>query len=284
MQNNHKVKYLFFIIIFVSIVNGIFASGTSEHQSQALLFNQKRVSWPSAPDSAVFYECYIMKFIYRNEVKLVLLDQKIINESNSGVNEIILINNVMEIVINSGAEMLRQENIIYKCIVLYSNSMFGMAMVNLFQAEPITMQIGHNIGSYHLYNIIGESDHAIIEMYAKTLSDDLNNNLYFYFPQNKRSIIKLDYWQNYNNVSVLDGINLLNTFFNMEIAGIEEYSENIFRSFTEPEFYMPWFYIDEEYFNRNMNLLQIKDAARKQARDIFNTHYSTLSEYELLRL
>jgi preprotein translocase subunit SecG len=195
-----------FIYMFMTIVV-IFASGNADEQSQALLYKQQRTTWPNAPENAVFYECYLMSIKDKNgENNYILLDSIMLGNDNG----VILVNTStsMKIVINGGKEMLGNENEVYKCVVLYSNSMFGIAMVNIFKSEQLNKQIGYYYGNRILdFNIIENDDYEILNLLA--FDDDIERKHFFYFPKNKRSFLKLDQWPNYSSIEIVDGLTLL---------------------------------------------------------------------------
>jgi hypothetical protein len=133
-----KVITCVFLLQFISFE--AFASGNADQQSQALLYQQKRTTWKDAPESAAFYECYLVKRGYND---VILLD--IYLQTEFLENPMLIVNHTssMGILVYNESAMLKLENTIYKCVVLASANFMGMAIVNVFSAEPINIKIGY---------------------------------------------------------------------------------------------------------------------------------------------
>ncbi|MFP3041626.1 hypothetical protein LQZ19_07350 [Treponema primitia] len=130
-------KRFVLLILFVLHCVIIFASGSSD-QSEALLYRQKRTTWNGAPESAVFYECYLAIKNYNLTLLDAFLETDAFNEPILFVNE----TSSMIIKAHNDTTYITESDKIFKCIVLYSNSMMGRAFVNIFSAEPVTFKIG----------------------------------------------------------------------------------------------------------------------------------------------
>jgi len=205
-------KMAFFIGYSILLIFRIYAAGSADEQSQALLFKQKRVKWDNAPESAVFYECYLINEKNSNGDNVTILLDTYLKDN------ILLINldSSKKIEVTNIKEMLKQDKIIYNCIVLYSNAMFGMAVVNIFEAEPINQQVGYIINGKLLDNIFdNEFDFLYLSVLRYYLGE---NNVLVYFPQFKRTILQLDQWPKPTKFNVLDGLGLLkNAYDNDEV-------------------------------------------------------------------
>jgi len=130
-----KVIFTFSVLIFFTL--NAYASGSADMQSRALLYRQQRSTWPNAPESAIFYECYL----FMNKEKTLLLDVYL---KNNNPETLLIIDpaGAMEIVAYNASAMLRRPHTIYKCVVLESGQLMGMAIVNIFSAEPMSNNYG----------------------------------------------------------------------------------------------------------------------------------------------
>lgn len=168
----------FFFFLFYTSLLGAFSSGSQDQQSQALLYKQKRVTWQGAPDTAIFYECYLT----RNDDKTLLLDASFISNFPDGPI-LIVAGQPMEIIVHNDKAVLKQTDIIYKSVVLESGGMMGIAIVNVFTAEPVLdVDTGTLVSGSYLQMFGSWSDMS---------EDDL-----FVFNRQRAALIKIDKWPN----------------------------------------------------------------------------------------
>ncbi|AEF84087.1 hypothetical protein TREPR_2037 [Treponema primitia ZAS-2] len=195
------MKFFFISIISIFFIVSIYAEGSTDSQSQALLFKQKRTEWEGAPDSAVFYECYLVRY---NNDSTTLLDFYL--KTGQSKDSILFVSNdtSMKIRAQNAEIMLKEPYIIYKCIVFYSVAMLGEAVVNIFKADPVNIRIGILYG-----------DKA-------------------YFSDNQRTCIVLDQWPNPTLFTILDMIEYWEKEYN-EI--ISNYDKGLEEAETEQEKY-----------------------------------------------
>jgi hypothetical protein len=140
-----RVIFTFFVLSFFTL--NAYASGSADMQSRALLYRQQRTTWPNAPESAIFYECYLLV----DREKTLLLD--VFLKDNSQEKLLIIdTNGVMEIIAHNASSMLRRPKTIYKCVVLESGQLMGMAIVNIFSAEPMSNNYGILYPNFIGYN------------------------------------------------------------------------------------------------------------------------------------
>ena len=201
-------KILILGLLFFNCIYCIFAYGARD-QSQALLFKQTRVNWENAPNDAVFYEVYLL----RNGDDIRLLDTYI-------YRNILFVNflSSMYIKVTNASEILLQEDNIYKCVVLYSGVILGMAIVNIFDSNIITGDIGY-IGFYEDYSMI-------LSLYQDNYFKK-NNIILVYLPHSRRSILQIDKWPptNFQVIDVLDILNNIRENYEVEKMQINSNDE-----------------------------------------------------------
>ena len=107
-------KYILLFILFHLFIFEVFASGSADMQSRALLYRQQRTTWTGAPDSAIFYDVYLIK----NRGDVILLD--VFMKPDFLESPLLIINkgNSMQIFAHNESAMLRMDGTIYKCVVL----------------------------------------------------------------------------------------------------------------------------------------------------------------------
>jgi hypothetical protein len=279
------------------VIFEVFSYGNAEN-SQALLYRQKRTTWNSAPNNSVFYECYIVnvKYTYGNN-KIYLLDNYLNNEISSFENGLLLINiyTSKEIDVSNRYEIVLQENIIYKCIVLYQGSILGKASVNIFNFEPANQNIGYvsegfSFGSFdvndkNLLEYLSSDEYGIpmenglvltgglvVEdregnIFDNPIREYLNrNSLYVYLPQSKRNILQLNQWPNPKIVNIIDALVVLEIKYNAIVSSFKSSNSVIsVRDYTT---------------NRNINI-NVNDIIAN-ARNQYNNFRAELSRYNLL--
>jgi len=222
-----------FLVLLALLSFDLFASGAADEQSQALLFKQKRVRWDNAPESTYFYEVYLYK---ENDV-ISLLD--IYSENNI---KIVNLYTSMKIEVTNANDILRQNNTIYKCVVLYSNVFLGMAVVNIFEAVPLVNQsigfIGYNKNINNIYKIEEDLDHDVF-FYIYLLEsgyDDYGHNndtLYAYFP-NINAFMKIGNWPPNESIVNIEIISMNDTIKNITLF-IEKLNENERNNYVQNE-------------------------------------------------
>ncbi|MDR3284106.1 MAG: hypothetical protein LBS97_02880 [Treponema sp.] len=174
-------RMLFFTTLLLLALNELFASGSKEEQSQALLYRQKRTTWTGASDSTVFYECYLVK--HGDDV--ILLDTLVRTAFLKAPILIVNSETSMKIDVHNEDAMLKRPGTLYKCVVLESGGLMGRAIVNAFSAEPVTMKIGYVRPDYFsLYYYTGYD-----------WSSGYNENILVFFA-NEKKVLKIDQWPN----------------------------------------------------------------------------------------
>jgi len=254
-------KTIILLLFLTIIITVLFPSGSADSQSQALLFKQKRTTWPSAPDSAVFYECFLVNIKGEyGDAETILLD--------SFVKDGIIIVNLsssMKIDVTNVKEMIKKDNVIYKCTVLYSNSFFGTAVVNIFKSDLVKENIGYIIGSYLIY-LLEENDLIYIETVFSYYYSEYNEEpkqIYVYLPQSKRSFLQLDQWPNPKEIKIIDGLILMKENYDKYILELNNLINN-----KELDAY------NIQYINEK------KIEAKKN----YDRVYSVLSKYSIIKL
>jgi hypothetical protein len=185
-------KYILFSILIQFIIFGAYASGNADTQSRTLLYKQKRTVWEGAPDSAVFYEVFLANG--RNAV--FLLDVAEVPFESS----LVIINpeGSMEIDVQNASSILRRNDLIYKCVVLYTGQLMGMAIVNIFSAEPIEIREFGFIEDQNYFNFIANYFDEI-DLEKEFISPEqrrgVENKIWVMFP-NDTKIILIDQWPN----------------------------------------------------------------------------------------
>jgi len=191
-------KKVMLIIPLLIIPFGAFASGRADQQSQALLYRQKRTTWTGAPESAVFYECYLVKY----DDKVILLDGYL-------TSSMLIINtdNSMEILVHNQNTMLTKEKAIYKCVLLESGGLMGMAIVNVFTADVVNIKIGYTDNWSYCYCFDFSEDR-----WEKDKWREETNKIVFSPNENKITIINK--WPNPTEFKQMDIYNLLEDNYN----------------------------------------------------------------------
>lgn len=253
-------KRICYITLLLLTINGIFASGNADQKSEALLFKQKRTKWNDAPDSAIFYECYMLNIKESDgNDKTILLDSFKKDGFMFLKDGIMLINpsTSMSIAAHNAPEMLKQEKVVYKCVVLYSTAVLGTAVVNIFKAEPVKQQIGYIIG-YELSDFLDDNDMNCVET---VIGYQDENVIYAYFPQSKRSFLQLDQWPEPTKFNLIDGLTMMKSKYDKDIL-----------------------YLDDLVKKRDGYSSQEIAEEKAELKKNYDAVYSILSKYSLLKL
>jgi len=194
MKNAYK-KFMLIILLLI-IPFGVFAAGSGDDQSQALLYKQKRTTWEGAPESAIFYECYLVKY----DDNVLLLDTYL-------TSSMLIINteNSMKIIVHNQKSMLTKDKTIYKCVVLESGGLMGIAIVNVFTADIINIKIGYT--SWSFYYDFDFSEDRFDRLKERT------SELIVFFP-NDNYITIINQWPNPTEFKQTDMYSLLYDNYN----------------------------------------------------------------------
>lgn len=182
-------------VILIGIVGLIscFAEGVSDSdQSYSLLVKQKCLkNYKDSPETATFYECYIMRTddIENDKCTLALLD--IFEKKGNFLQNIIVKPSIFinpatskEMGCTSGASFLKEKNTVYKCVVLFSVQIYGYAVVNLFEAKPVTDRI----------LIVWPTQENESLLSFNNWNDKSSNELLVCYEKNRGKVLVIDHW------------------------------------------------------------------------------------------
>jgi hypothetical protein len=269
-----------------------------DEQSRALLFKQKRTSWKGAPESAIFYECYLQQ---DEDGTTMLLDTFVRTEFLKA--PVLIVNGAASKKINAdnSKSMLKNINTVYKCVVLYSSEFWGMAIVNIFSAEQVTMRVGYLVGfspessystffdDFKVINIINPLTYALLFL----LWTDIDyNDMFVFFVGNERSLLRLNewpptsfeqidalvIWEKINETKLQGYEKILNNPKEAESQAIEkekQYRGSWLDELPEPEWDLD--YIVERY--RPENIMKERESWKAEYESI----YSELAKKPILR-
>jgi hypothetical protein len=147
------MKKLFVLFVLFFVAQNSFALGDVENLSQELLLKQKEVSQIGAPESSIFYECYLMA----NSHGIVLGDGFLKTGFLKDAVFFLPFNRIRGalIEVDNYSEYFKEGeyyNKLYKCVVLYRDSFNGKARVYIVSAELINAYIGIVVGTRVFFN------------------------------------------------------------------------------------------------------------------------------------
>lgn len=190
-------------ICFVLLICGGISVFTEKNtdQSAQLLLRQKRLkNYNNSPESAAFYECYVIRQedVTDDKCSVLLLD--VAERKTSMFQKKQLFTNLADskkMMIMSGASQLTDRHKIYKCVVLYTHQLLGTAIVNLFETFPITERTFF-VREISQKSSFGFESRSIIGSLGSILKtpDDIT---YACYEQDSDKIILIDRWPNPSN-------------------------------------------------------------------------------------
>jgi len=214
-------RIIFLVSVFLCVsITYTFAAGRSDEQSQALLYRQKRTTWEGAPEGSAFYECYLVNYGDKggpNGQAEVLLDAFM--RAGFLQSPVLIVNPAtsMTLEASNGDQYLKKQYTPYKCIVLYTASIVGCAIVTIFKADPLNIKIGYvfsNSGYDFPFKFVPPYEDMDYDAYQ---NNDDDSNLFVVFP-NETKLLQINQWPNPTEFNEVDGYRLLEESYNTFIS------------------------------------------------------------------